>query len=407
MDPSNEPGSPGLGSQQSYPPRVCRICLETVLPTFQPSEFLHKARVVYESEDPESGRLLRPCKCKGSSRYVHEGCLQTWRHADPRYGARNYWECPTCHFQYRLERLTWARWISSAVSQITLTLAILLMTIFILGFVADPIIDLALGPVVDDMYLELEEDASWPEHFVKGFVALGFASFFKAIFTLSPFHWNFRGSGVVNSGRSTGRNRLGNLTWVMIIFGIGTFLWVCLLLERATTPTNPSRLYTRAFDRGVRGLSKARASESWTSLYPMTAMRLFPNPQIQLKRYTLRPNEITYRTTLSCRAPANDTSISQCAKNYLSFLTLFGCLRGMFRRVQERLVPHPRTASSIRCHLGEGIAAPRLLQKRSIFFSVTHFGLRSGTFQVIYLVSVSSASIKHSQGLYVTLQLLK
>ncbi|KAJ6161060.1 Zinc finger RING-CH-type [Penicillium chermesinum] len=190
-----------------------------------PSEFLQKARVVYESEDPDSGRLLRPCKCKGSSRYVHEGCLQTWRHADPRYGARNYWECPTCHFQYRLERLTWARWISSATSQIALTLAILLITIFLLGFIADPIIDLCLGPVADDIYLELEEDASWIEHFIKGFAALGFASFFKAIFTLSPLHWNIRGSGVVSNGRSTGRNRLASLNWLVILVGIGTFLW--------------------------------------------------------------------------------------------------------------------------------------------------------------------------------------
>lgn len=228
MDPSNEPDSPGLGSQRYYPPRVCRICLETVLPTFQPSEFLQKARVVYESEDPESGRLLRPCKCKGSSRYVHEGCLQTWRHADPGFGTRNFWECPTCHFHYRLERLTWASWISSLTAQAVLTFAILFLTIFLLGFIADPIIDICLGPVADDIHLELEEDASWLEHFIKGFAALGFASFFKAIFTLSPLHWNFRGSGVISNSRSTGRNRLASLNWLMILVGIGTFLWVCL-----------------------------------------------------------------------------------------------------------------------------------------------------------------------------------
>ncbi|KAJ5888965.1 hypothetical protein N7495_009006 [Penicillium taxi] len=222
QSPSNESDSPGLGSEQSYPPRICRICLETVLPTLQPSEFLQRPRVVYESEDPELGRLLRPCKCKGSSRYVHEGCLQAWRHADPGYGTRNFWQCPTCGFQYQLGRLTWARWISSTATQISLTIAILFITIFLLGFIADPIIDFYLGPI-DDIYDEIvNEDASWLEHFVKGFATLGLASFLKAIFTLSPWHWNLR---TVTNGRSTGRNRLAALNWVVIVAGVGTFLW--------------------------------------------------------------------------------------------------------------------------------------------------------------------------------------
>src|SRR6266516_437551 len=98
-------------TQKHYVPRTCRICLETILPTFHPlSEHLPgilqpAPKVEYVSSDPELGRLIRPCKCKGSSKYVHEGCLQAWRHADPSYGKRNYWECPTCRFKYRLERV--------------------------------------------------------------------------------------------------------------------------------------------------------------------------------------------------------------------------------------------------------------------------------------------------------------
>ncbi|KAJ5216591.1 Zinc finger RING-CH-type [Penicillium cinerascens] len=207
----------------AYPPRVCRICLESVLPTFQPSEFLQRPRVVYESE--ESGRLLRPCRCKGSSRYVHENCLQIWRHADPRYGARNYWQCPTCGFQYRLQRLTWARWISSAGTQLLLTIAILLFTVFILGFVADPILDLYLGPL-DDVYAELEdeltEEASWIAHLVKGLASLGLLSFVRSLWVFSPF-WGPR-SGIM-AGRTTGRDRARSLNWLVIVVGVGTFLW--------------------------------------------------------------------------------------------------------------------------------------------------------------------------------------
>lgn len=119
-------GSAGEGSephvdpefQKHWHPRTCRICLEQVLPSFHlPNETLPgflagRPYVKYESE---SGRLIRPCKCKGSSRYVHDQCLQQWRHSDRSYtSARHYWQCPTCGFRYRLQRLTWARYVSSA-----------------------------------------------------------------------------------------------------------------------------------------------------------------------------------------------------------------------------------------------------------------------------------------------------
>jgi hypothetical protein len=112
--PNSEP--PPSQRRRHWPPRQCRICLETVQPTTHvPSEslpnlFQAAPNVTYEDE---SGRLIRPCLCKGSSKYVHEACLQAWRHADPGYGRRNYWQCPTCGFKYRLARLGWGRWVAS------------------------------------------------------------------------------------------------------------------------------------------------------------------------------------------------------------------------------------------------------------------------------------------------------
>ncbi|EAW11996.1 E3 ubiquitin-protein ligase MARCH [Aspergillus clavatus NRRL 1] len=241
---SNTDPTPSESPRKTYPHRTCRICLETVPPTFHPPSenlpgFLQpKPRVVYESADPELGRLLRPCKCKGSSRYVHEGCLQSWRHADPDYGKRNYWQCPTCGFQYRLERLKWAHWINSTLTQIGLTLSILLLTVFSLGFVADPIINLYVDPVETIFHTEYWESstvsqalpaetrASWIEHFVKGLASLGVLSFIKAILALTPWHWlNLRTSGVVSSGRTTGRSRVASISWVIILIGVLSFLW--------------------------------------------------------------------------------------------------------------------------------------------------------------------------------------
>ena len=207
-------------SQRHYPPRTCRICLEVVQPSFEPategisSIFNPTPSVSYVSSDPASGRLIRPCKCSGSSRYVHEGCLQAWRHADPAYGRRNYWECPTCKFRYRLERMRWGRLISSPILQVLLTVAVLFATIFIFGFIADPIINLYLDPYDTitsipsggpaPIHFE-NDDTGWTEHFLKGLASLGLLGFVKVFFAMSPWHWwNLRQSGILGGG---GRRR--------------------------------------------------------------------------------------------------------------------------------------------------------------------------------------------------------
>ena len=247
--PKEEPHSSGKSSSRKrWRPRTCRICLEVVQPTFsEPSEHLPESlqpspSVFYVSEDPEAGRLLRPCKCKGSSKYVHEGCLQAWRHADPS-SKRNYWQCPTCGFRYRLERMNWGRWISSNVTQVGLTITIFIFAMFLLGFIADPIINFYLDPYSTisrdplsklntkiDAVLSPDDVPGWAEHFVKGLASLGLLGFVKFIFTLGPWQWfNLRSSGIVSGGRggTTGRDRLTNLSWIMIILGVATFLWVC------------------------------------------------------------------------------------------------------------------------------------------------------------------------------------
>ncbi|KAM0112449.1 hypothetical protein ACP6JB_001753 [Aspergillus fumigatus] len=43
---------------------------------------------------------------------------------------------------------------------------------------------------------------------------------------LSPWQWwNLRSSGVVSSGRTTGRSRAASISWIVILIGVGSFLW--------------------------------------------------------------------------------------------------------------------------------------------------------------------------------------
>jgi hypothetical protein len=107
------------------------------------------------------------------------------------------------------------------------TIAILFLTVFILGFVADPIIDFYLGPL-DDIPLDIDidfddESASWLEHIVKGMASLGLLSFIRVAFTMSPW-WGARS---IAGGRSTnGRDRVRSLNWLFVVMGIVSFLWV-------------------------------------------------------------------------------------------------------------------------------------------------------------------------------------
>lgn len=119
----------------------------------------------------------------------------------------------------------------------TLTLGILMFTIFLLGFIADPIINLYVDPLDTIYYTEFWQPSAladglptgrktaWLEHLVKGLASLGVLSFIKVVLAFSPW-WSMRSSGVFSGGRTTGRNRVASIGWMVILIGVGSFLWV-------------------------------------------------------------------------------------------------------------------------------------------------------------------------------------
>jgi len=194
--------------------------------------------VRYVSEDPELGRLISPCLCKGSQRYVHEGCLQAWRQSSP-LSDRNFWRCPTCQFEYRLSRLRYGRWLSSKPLRGLITLCVLMLTVFLMGFIADPIINFWIDPfgsiaeTISDVLNDIEaihpvehddEPDTWWFHFTKGFLSLGLVGFLKTLLAMSPWHWfNLRSVG---GRRRAGRDRMESINLALVMVGIITFLGV-------------------------------------------------------------------------------------------------------------------------------------------------------------------------------------
>ena len=111
---------------------------------------------------------------------------------------------------------------------------IFLTATFALGFIADPIINVYLDPyntiATRQPLYDGDDDVTWIEHFVKGFAGIGLLGFAKFLLTLSPWQWfNMRSSGMMGGGRAgTGRDRLQQISWLAVLLGAMTVLWVCM-----------------------------------------------------------------------------------------------------------------------------------------------------------------------------------
>ncbi|KAI5863459.1 hypothetical protein GGS23DRAFT_567134 [Durotheca rogersii] len=241
--------------------RKCWICHDEVEATYEEQGFLNglrnrRPRRRYVTEDGD--RLINPCHCKGSIKYVHEGCLKIWMNQNP-----DAWRCGRCRYQYRMGRFTWAQRLRSPILTLGLTILILWITIFLLGFVADPILSLWLDPLgtitdsVVSSHIMLEDDidlpldrTGWFEHFLKGLFSLGLLGFVKAFLITSPWQWwNLRTSGIIGGGGrrrgGTGRDRVENINLVLVLMGVATFLYTVWKTTRKWTERTLDRASQR------------------------------------------------------------------------------------------------------------------------------------------------------------------
>ncbi|PWZ02767.1 hypothetical protein BCV70DRAFT_142650, partial [Testicularia cyperi] len=99
---------------------ICRICLDG--PTT-------------ESEGGESlGRLLSPCRCKGTMKYVHATCLDRWRTISVRTSSSV--ACDQCGAPYRFRRSRFVGIATSPTLLFLLSCFLFLLLIWTVGFAA-------------------------------------------------------------------------------------------------------------------------------------------------------------------------------------------------------------------------------------------------------------------------------
>jgi hypothetical protein len=100
--------------QPSVPPepaapaeRVCRICFG----------------------GPEAGVLFSPCRCRGTSRFVHVSCLAAWRTIS--VGRSSFHACDVCGFRYNTRRASWAPYLE--LQSPALVLAALMLSLLVVA----------------------------------------------------------------------------------------------------------------------------------------------------------------------------------------------------------------------------------------------------------------------------------
>jgi hypothetical protein len=172
-----------------------------------------------------------------------------------------------------------------------LTGLILILAVFVLGFFADPIINMYVDPWsyltpfsssrYDRYVYPDDERSTWYEHFAKGLASMGVLGFLKVLVASPLQFFRFGGGG---RGRNTARDRYEQVSWIIILIGVGTFLVVRIRVPSTTRfILNCTRLCTKAFAHGAAGLSKEPERESWTSKVTMMMTRLSRLCDIQLQ----------------------------------------------------------------------------------------------------------------------------
>jgi hypothetical protein len=57
------------------------------------------------------GRLISPCRCRGTMKFVHLSCLNSWRYTSP--NAKSVYQCDQCGYKYNFNRTQYAAIIGS------------------------------------------------------------------------------------------------------------------------------------------------------------------------------------------------------------------------------------------------------------------------------------------------------
>ncbi|KAF9125827.1 hypothetical protein BGX30_000273 [Mortierella sp. GBA39] len=136
-----QPAAVPLNDPPPVDERQCRICLGGA------------------DEEDTLGRLISPCLCKGSMKYVHIECLNAWRTRSPK--PESHYKCDTCKYAFSFRRTSFARYLGHPLTVFVLTIAAFVLLVFAAGFAMKLLLYLMMDESQEFVYpadLSDEED---------------------------------------------------------------------------------------------------------------------------------------------------------------------------------------------------------------------------------------------------------
>ncbi|CCG80600.1 Predicted protein [Taphrina deformans PYCC 5710] len=88
-------------------------------------------RICFSPESPDE-KLISPCKCRGTSKWIHISCLDQWRmHSQ---NSKSFYRCDQCHYEYSFRRTDLANLLLSRWTLLALTCVAFTTATFFGGF---------------------------------------------------------------------------------------------------------------------------------------------------------------------------------------------------------------------------------------------------------------------------------
>ncbi|KAF9316120.1 hypothetical protein BG003_002317 [Podila horticola] len=189
MSSGTMPGGLNLGLDAD----ISHFGTSTATPVIDPTLDERQCRICLGGVDEEDtlGRLISPCLCKGSMKYVHVECLNAWRARSPKQ--ESHYKCDTCKYAFSFRRTSFARYLAHPLTVFVLTILVFIAAVFAAGFAMKLLLYLTMDEAQEFIYpADLDEfDEDELIRLKEDFVIFKTPDSLRAVFRIDKSHMVF------------------------------------------------------------------------------------------------------------------------------------------------------------------------------------------------------------------------
>jgi E3 ubiquitin-protein ligase DOA10 len=154
-----------------------------------------ECRICFDGEDQNLGRLFKPCLCRGTQAYIHENCLNQWRLQGA--NSRQFYQCPTCHYNYRTSRIWYANLLIHPLFITILTILIITTTVITIALLLKFFTFLLIGASLGRSAFALTGRLIWWSILIIGFLTM-IVALIKEDVRINPGDFRYVDSAIID-----------------------------------------------------------------------------------------------------------------------------------------------------------------------------------------------------------------